>query len=89
VPSVATDVGDTALLLGKEGFLVRPRDSDALAQSILQIVNLNAEERAALGLRARQRVVDNFSLRHYVDRHLDLYERVIAGSRQHRVGGGP
>ena len=87
IPSVATDVGDTALLLGKEGFLVRPRDPDALALSILQIFALNAEERAALGLRSRQRVVDNFSLGHYVDRHLELYAEILAGGRRHQMGG--
>jgi glycosyltransferase involved in cell wall biosynthesis len=86
VPSVATDVGDTALLLGEEGLLIRPRDPEALAQSILQIASLDAGERAALGLRARQRVVDNFSLRRYVDRHLELYATILSRSRPHPAG---
>jgi glycosyltransferase involved in cell wall biosynthesis len=88
VPSVATDVGDTALLLGREGVLVPPREPDALAHAILRIARLNPAERAALGLRARQRVVNNFSLSRYVARHRDLYAQVLADDRRRKAGDG-
>jgi glycosyltransferase involved in cell wall biosynthesis len=81
VPSVATDVGDTAWLLGREGHVVPPRNSEALASALGAIYQMNSDARAALGERARQRVVENFSLRLYVDRHVDLYERALAHRR--------
>ena len=81
VPSVATDVGDTAWLLGREGSVVPPRDSEALASALRDIYHTGSDARAALGERARQRVVENFSLRLYVERHMDLYERALGHGR--------
>ena len=78
IPCVATDVGDTGWLLGDAGILVTARQAEALASGILKIARLDAEERAALGRRARQRLVENFSLGLYIARHRDLYAEVLA-----------
>jgi glycosyltransferase involved in cell wall biosynthesis len=57
VPCVATDVGDSRLLIGDEGQLVPPKDPAALKIAIQQV--LDRKPRAA---EIRRRIVEYFSL---------------------------
>jgi glycosyltransferase involved in cell wall biosynthesis len=77
VPVVVTKVGDCGWLVGATGLTIPPKDNDALTAAIAELLSLRPHERRALGERARQRVVDNFSLDLYVRRHLDLYEGAL------------
>lgn len=61
VPCVSTDVGDAALIIGDTGVVVPPRDAAALCEGWTQLAALSASGRHALGLRARQRVVEHFA----------------------------
>ncbi|MCD4673163.1 MAG: glycosyltransferase [Anaerolineaceae bacterium] len=82
VPFVATDVGDAAAILGKTGKVVLPRDPEALVAAWLELLSLPAEERAALGAAARQRIEDNFSLPAVAGQYAALYrELAAAGGR--------
>lgn len=62
VPCVATDVGDTRLLVGETGRLVKKSDPDALATALLSMLGLPAERRQRLGLLARERIETHFSI---------------------------
>lgn len=62
VPCIATDVGDCAVLLGDSGRIVPPRQPEAVAQAMLQLLRMSAAERRELGARARQRIVDRFAI---------------------------
>jgi glycosyltransferase involved in cell wall biosynthesis len=77
VPCVATDVGDSSFLIGDTGIVVPPRDSQALADAWERLLLLSAEERFALGERARQRIQQLFSIVHIARRYEDLYEQIV------------
>lgn len=62
VPCVATDVGDTALLMGGLGALAPLRRSDALAKAIGGLLDLEADQREALAAASRRRIVEEFSI---------------------------
>lgn len=62
VACVVTDVGDSARILGDAGVAVSADDLEAMAAAIGRLLSLPAEERGALGIRARQRVIENFSI---------------------------
>jgi glycosyltransferase involved in cell wall biosynthesis len=73
VPCVATDVGDSAALIGDTGAMVPPRDAAALAAALVRLATLPATQRAALGERARERVRARHDIRDVVDRYAALY----------------
>ncbi|MGK7344557.1 MAG: glycosyltransferase family 4 protein [Candidatus Nitrospinota bacterium M3_3B_026] len=75
VPCAVTDVGDTALIVGDTGFVAPPGDAAALADVIGRALSLGADERAALGGRARERIAERFSPAVMVRRYEELYER--------------
>ncbi|MEQ1751168.1 MAG: glycosyltransferase [Prosthecobacter sp.] len=62
VPVVATDIGDTAWVMGDTGRLVPAKDTAALAKACLEVLTMTPEQRAALGQEGRQRIADHFSL---------------------------
>jgi len=80
VPCVSTDVGDAAWMIGQAGRVVPPRDSEALAAGWEAILALNADERVRLGVQARERVAELFSLPKMTDAYQQLYETVATHS---------
>lgn len=78
LPCVTTNVGDAAMLLGDTGSVVPPRDPAALAEAVLALAALPLEQRRQLGQRARERVLDRFSLQQTSERFAALHRRVVA-----------
>jgi glycosyltransferase involved in cell wall biosynthesis len=72
VPCVGTAVGDVPHLIGDTGEVVPPSDPDAVAAAIIRLLSLPEPDRRALGARARQRIIDNFSLDRVAKRYADL-----------------
>ena len=79
LPIVATDVGGNSEVVidGKTGFLVPPKDPDALAQAMLRLMGLPPEERRRMGAVARQHIEANYSLDRVVDQWEALYTELL------------
>lgn len=78
VPCVVTDVGDCAQIVGDTGLVVPPRHPEALAKAWRESVDLGSEQRARLGLDARQRMKDLFDINTITARYQDLLEDLTA-----------
>ena len=78
VPCVATDVGDSALIVSDTGIVVPADDPGALAEAWEQLLGLPVAERQDLGRRARDRVVSNYSIDHIASRFWGLYREISA-----------
>jgi glycosyltransferase involved in cell wall biosynthesis len=74
VPCVTTDVGDSASIVGETGFVVPPSDSTALANALITMLKKPPSERRTLGLKARGRIHNHYSLDKVVDLYTLLYE---------------
>ena len=82
VPCVATDVGDSALIVGDTGRVVPPKNPEALAAAWRELLLMEAGERAVLGAAARQRVLDNFNLPTIVKCYETLYQEIIEDGKK-------
>jgi glycosyltransferase involved in cell wall biosynthesis len=73
IPAVVTDVGDCGYLVGDAGRVVAAGQPQALANAIVELVNMPHEVRAALGARARARITGEFSLERITAQFTDVY----------------
>ena len=79
MPSVATDVPGTCEVIidGETGLLARAGDAAALGMAMTRMMRTATEDRRAMGERARQRVLEQFSLEAVLDRWEALYGELL------------
>lgn len=93
VPSVTTDVGDAAMIVGDTGWVVEPQNSAALAKGIAQAIEEVAGANHALrAVRCRRRVEQEFQLSKMVGAYEAVWSsgkqsHAVAGNRSARVSG--
>ena len=78
VPCAATDAGDSALIIGDTGKIAPIKAPEVLAQACEALLRLSADERRTLGLAARQRIEDQFSLTTIAQQYEQLYQELLA-----------
>jgi len=77
VPCVATDVGDAAKLVGEMSMIVPPRDAPRLAAAWSNVLAMSLDERRKLGLEARARISERYSLAAIVQQYEALYQDLV------------
>jgi glycosyltransferase involved in cell wall biosynthesis len=80
LPIVATRVGGNHEVVrdGESGYLVPPRDHEALGRAMMRLMEQPSEERRAMGERGREHVRVHYGLGRVVERWQDLYRQVSA-----------
>jgi len=78
-PVIATDIGGTSEMIvdGKNGFLVEPKDVDALAEKMILVID-DKELRETLQKNARESMVNKFSVAEMVRKTEDLLTAITA-----------
>jgi len=79
-PRVATDVGDSAIIVGATGRIVPPRNPDALAATWSEMLSLTHERRKELGGAARGRIAENYEIHDIGERFARLYRELVGES---------
>ena len=74
VPVVCTDVGDCADIVGDVGSLVAVNDPAALCEGWLRMLRMDPLEFQTLGIRARNKIRDNYSIDVVAEKYVSLYE---------------
>ncbi|MBF0160328.1 MAG: glycosyltransferase [Magnetococcales bacterium] len=80
IPCVVTDVGDSAWVVAEQGLVVPAADAAAMTRACIQLIDMDTLQRQQLGIAARQRIIDHFSLAVIVDRYQVLYQELYHGS---------
>ncbi|WP_370941741.1 GT4 family glycosyltransferase PelF [Amycolatopsis sp. cg5] len=75
---VCTNVGGVSEAVGDAGFVVAPRDHEAVARACLKLLT-DDDLRRGLGRVARQRVLENFTLQRWNDRYRAMYRDLTGG----------
>lgn len=87
VPCVATDVGDSAIIIGDTGAIAPPGDAAALGDALLRLLRLPAERRRELGEAARRRIDERYALHSVRAQYNDLIASVCESRKA--AGGRP
>ncbi len=88
VPVVATDVGAVSemVLHGRTGFVVPPREPDAIAEAVMRYLHMPDEQVRQMMEAARQRVESEYSVGKIARQQKCLYESlVVHGARQRQT----
>jgi glycosyltransferase involved in cell wall biosynthesis len=80
VPCVATDVGDSAEIVGDTGTVVAPRNAESLGAAVHAWVVMPEEARRRQGQAARARIETHYALPTIVERYEALYRSLIIGT---------
>ena len=75
-PVIATDVGDSANIVGDAGIIIPPGDSEQLVKALRQLIT-NSDDRVRLGKMGRSRIEANFSVTVCADRFITAIRQVL------------
>ncbi|MGC9093410.1 MAG: glycosyltransferase family 4 protein [Bacteroidota bacterium] len=80
-PIITTDVPGCRQIVqdGVNGFLVKPRDAESLANAMRRMVALPEQKRAEMGKRGRELVLKEFSNEKVVTKFLNVIDEVLSG----------
>jgi len=85
VPCVATDAGDSRLIVGDTGTIVPIRDVPAVVAGIWDLMGASPEERTRRAERCRRRIVEHFELSQVAARYGEFY-RELNEMRRRQLG---
>jgi glycosyltransferase involved in cell wall biosynthesis len=78
LPCVATDIGDSGLIIGDCGAVVPSQDEKALADGIEKFLAMPSEDRRSIGASACSRIRARYSLESAVKQYAALYEDLLS-----------
>ncbi|OQX91539.1 MAG: hypothetical protein B6D58_07570 [candidate division Zixibacteria bacterium 4484_95] len=79
LPVIASSVGGCpdVVISRKSGILVKPADSDRLADAIGDLID-NKAKRDAMGLEAYSRILENYNMKKYSSSFLELFKKMLS-----------
>lgn len=87
VPCIATDVGDAEYILGSTGMVVPPENKEKMAGAIEQMLS-DKSKLKDMGRAARERIVENFSLDHVLDKYTQLWSNSVCKHSKSKIDQG-
>lgn len=81
IPCVATNLGDSQYLIGDTGVVVPVKNPGALANAWTKLYQMNKSDRKILGSKARQRIIEKFSLNKMVEQYQSLYIKLLENNK--------
>jgi len=81
VPCVATDVGDSGMVLGDTGKVVGKCDPTGIARAVVNMLGADQNKRTDMSEKARSRIVERFSLGKIVSEYEAIFYRAMSISR--------
>lgn len=91
LPVIATDVNGCNEVIEQElnGWLVAPRDAEALNQAMQLAMHTPNQMRREMGRKARERIEEQFERQHHWQRMVDFYQGLLAPSTHDSCAKSP
>ncbi|UOK41740.1 MULTISPECIES: GT4 family glycosyltransferase PelF [Flavobacterium] len=82
IPVVATDVGGVTEALDEDcGFICKPKDYEEIGNCVIKLLQ-NDELRKQMGINARRKVTENFTIGKFIKEYEEAYEKIMKRTRQ-------
>jgi glycosyltransferase involved in cell wall biosynthesis len=75
-PIIATDSGEVSNILGNAGIIVEPNNPKKFAEAIIKLIE-NPNLRKKLGIKARQKVLQNHSIKKIANEFILIYKKLL------------
>lgn len=85
VPCIVTDVGDAPSIVANTGRVVKPKEPRVLAEALCELVDMDPDARHRLGLSARRRIEEHYSLPAVVAQYEALHQELLARVRDRGI----
>ena len=79
VPCVATDVGDSARVVGDNALIFEIDDEVGMSDKVLDILSMSLEEYNHLSLCSREHIKNNFSMEKCFNQYQAIYQSEVGG----------
>lgn len=77
VPCVVTNIGDSALIVGDTGIVISTKNIDELVRAWIKLIKVGSVHRKQLGQKARERIINKFSLLKIINNYEEMYREVL------------
>jgi glycosyltransferase involved in cell wall biosynthesis len=77
IPCVVTDIGDSAWIVGDTGIVIQIKNIDELVKAWIKLIKIGSEGRKKLGKKARERIMNNFSLSKIINDYEETYREIL------------
>lgn len=77
VVCLSTDVGDSQYIIGEFGSVFPPEDHNSLLFALKDTISMSREDRFEIGVGARQRIMNSYSIGLMANRFIDLYDQLL------------
>ena len=84
-PCVVTDVGDAKRIVGDTGYVVAPGNHAALAFAWQEALKTGVNEKSKRGQRARERIIEHFSLEQLIEETARVLETAVKTGAQRMI----
>ena len=84
LPCIASGVSDVPMILSDTGIIVQPGDPEELYAAMVRLADMSPELRAAMGERARNRLLQNFTMTKNIATYTQMYISLANESQKHR-----
>ncbi len=88
VPGVATNVGESAQIIGEAGIVVPIKNAPELAAGIAHFIEADEQAKTQFSQAARARIQDNFSLQSVTRRYEEIYQTLLNENQTNNADAG-
>ena len=82
IPCVVTDIGDSAWIVRDTGIVIPIKNINELVKAWMKLIKMGSIGRKQLGQKARERIINKFSLLKIINNYEEMYREILNINKQ-------